>query len=88
MIGCDLFNTLLLAPQTRFALLPPTVRVLCSALTRRVGNDSREGLHFLWQHRLVRTLTLLCFGNSLSAGAVTGLRVRELRVRRAQGRQS
>jgi MFS family permease len=37
--------------------------------------DIREGLQFLWQHRLVRALTLLGFGNSLTGGAVMGLLV-------------
>lgn len=35
----------------------------------------REGLTFLWQHRLVRALTLLGFGNSFTGGAVSGLLV-------------
>ncbi len=35
----------------------------------------REGLMFLWRHRLVRTLTLLSFGLSLSGGALLGLLV-------------
>ena len=35
----------------------------------------REGLRFLWGHRLVRTLTLLGFGISFTGGAVTGLTV-------------
>ena len=35
----------------------------------------REGLRFLWGHRLVRTLTLLGFGVSFTGGAVTGLTV-------------
>ncbi len=34
-----------------------------------------EGLTFLWRHRLVRTLTLLSFGLSLSGGALLGLLV-------------
>lgn len=32
----------------------------------------REGLTFLWRHRLVRTLTLLSFGLSLTGGGVAG----------------
>jgi hypothetical protein len=45
-----------------------------SVLNRILG-DIREGLVFLWQHQLIRTLTLLGFGNSFSAGAVIGLTV-------------
>jgi MFS family permease len=37
--------------------------------------DIREGFQFLWNQRLVRALTLLGFGNSLTGGAVTGLLV-------------
>ncbi len=35
----------------------------------------REGVHFLWHHRLVRVLTLLGFGLSFTGGAVGGLLV-------------
>jgi hypothetical protein len=35
----------------------------------------REGLAFLWQHRLVRTLTFLSFGLSVTGGALLGLLV-------------
>ena len=35
----------------------------------------REGMHFLWHHRLVRVLTLLGFGISFTGGAVSGLLV-------------
>ena len=44
-------------------------------LVRRLLDDVREGLRFLWGHRLVRTLTLLGFGISFTGGAVTGLTV-------------
>jgi MFS family permease len=44
-------------------------------LMRRIVGDIREGLVFLWQHRLVRAMTLVGFGNSFSAGAVIGLLV-------------
>lgn len=40
---------------------------------RRLGADIREGLRFLRGHELVRTLTLLGFGNSVTGGAVAGL---------------
>lgn len=45
------------------------------AVVPRILADIREGLVFLWQHRLIRTLTLVGFGNSFSAGAVLGLLV-------------
>lgn len=35
--------------------------------------DITEGLRYLWHHRVIRDLTLLGIGNSLTAGAVTGL---------------
>jgi hypothetical protein len=38
-------------------------------------NDIREGVHFLWRHTLVRTLTVLGIGCALTAGAVQGLLV-------------
>lgn len=38
-------------------------------------HDIREGLHFLWQHPLVRSLTGLGIGCALTAGAVQGLLV-------------
>jgi hypothetical protein len=44
-------------------------------VVRRLVADVREGLRFLWGHRLVRTLTLLGFGVSFTGGAVTGLTV-------------
>jgi MFS family permease len=44
-------------------------------LRQRLASDIRAGLVFLWQQRLVRTMTLLGFGNSFSAGAVFGLLV-------------
>lgn len=37
--------------------------------------DILEGLRYLWHHRVIRGLTLLGIGNSLTAGAVTGLTV-------------
>lgn len=45
------------------------------SLWRRTVDDISEGLRFVWQHRLVRALTLLGFGNSLTGGAVTGMLV-------------
>lgn len=44
-------------------------------ILRRTLGDIREGLAFLWRQRMVRTMTLVGFGNSLSAGAVVGLLV-------------
>jgi MFS family permease len=44
-------------------------------LVRRTFADIREGFGFLWQQRIVRALTLLGFGVSLTSGAATGLLV-------------
>lgn len=38
-----------------------------------ISRDIKEGLRFLWQHDLIRTMTLLGFGVSFSGGAVFGL---------------
>lgn len=43
--------------------------------TQHTLEGIHEGLTFLWQHRLVRALTLLGFGNSFTGGAVSGLLV-------------
>lgn len=47
---------------------PPGVSAL-----KQVQRDIGDGLSFLWQHPLVRTMTLLGFGVSFSGGAVFGL---------------
>jgi MFS family permease len=39
------------------------------------GGQFREALSWLWSHRIVRTLTLVGFGKSVSAGVVVGLTV-------------
>jgi MFS family permease len=44
-------------------------------ILRRIAADIGEGLAFLWHQRLVRTMTIVGFGNSFSAGAVVGLLV-------------
>ncbi|MCK9921750.1 MFS transporter [Frankia sp. AgPm24] len=41
----------------------------------RMRADIGEGLRYLWGHQVVRTLTLLGAGNSVSGGAVSGLLV-------------
>ncbi|TCJ34602.1 MFS transporter [Parafrankia sp. BMG5.11] len=40
---------------------------------RSLRAEIGEGLRWVWNHRLVRTLTLLGIGNSLTAGFITGL---------------
>lgn len=45
------------------------------SVVKQVAGDIREGLVFLWRHPIVRPLTLLGFGNSLTGGAVIGLLV-------------
>ncbi|MEX5635123.1 MFS transporter [Parafrankia sp. FMc2] len=47
----------------------PTARPVRRPLRADIG----EGLRWVWEHRLVRTLTLIGLGNSLTAGFVTGL---------------
>ncbi|MFV9504810.1 MAG: MFS transporter [Oscillochloridaceae bacterium umkhey_bin13] len=42
---------------------------------RRVWADIRDGLAFVWRQPLVRSMTIVGFGNSLSGGAVIGLLV-------------
>ncbi|MGH3938966.1 MAG: MFS transporter [Pseudonocardiaceae bacterium] len=42
---------------------------------RSTMSQIREGLHFLWQHRVIRALTLTGAGNSFAGGAVIGLLV-------------
>lgn len=44
-----------------------------SGLLRRLGADIGEGLRYLWNHDIIRPLVLVGAGNSLSAGAVTGV---------------
>lgn len=43
------------------------------SLLRRLAGDIKEGLGFIWSEPLVRSLTVLGFGNSFIGGAVTGL---------------
>lgn len=42
---------------------------------RRLRTEVGEGLRFVWQHRVVRWLTVLGIGNSLAGGAAAGLLV-------------
>jgi MFS family permease len=64
---------LALIPRT-FNAIHTTDHANGSTLTHVLG-DIRDGLAFLWQHRLIRMLTLVGFGNSFSSGAVVGLLV-------------
>jgi MFS family permease len=57
-----------------FNIARPAPRA-AGSLLRRTLVDIREGIHYLWRQRLVRALTLLGFGNSLTGGAVTSLLV-------------
>lgn len=63
--------TVLLIPRA-LSIISQTERNISE---RRPGMTAsiREGLTFLWRHRLVRALTLLGFGNSLTGGALLGL---------------
>ncbi len=40
---------------------------------RSTGRDIAQGLRYIWNQPIIRSLTLLGTGNSLTAGAVTGL---------------
>ncbi|ORT53498.1 MFS transporter [Frankia sp. KB5] len=53
--------------------LGPTPLTGPSSAARSLRADIAEGLRWVWRHRLVRTLTLLGVGNSLTAGFITGL---------------
>jgi MFS family permease len=79
VIGIDavafLLSALLLALIPRAFNLMRTAETAGRSALRRIAADIREGLAFLWQQRLVRTMTLVGFGNSFSAGAVLGLMV-------------
>src|SRR5579859_1125067 len=59
----------------RRALHRPRPAALAGPIYRQTLADIRSGLRFLWQHDLVRALTLLGFGVSLTGGAVAGLLV-------------
>jgi hypothetical protein len=48
---------------------------VCGSLVRKTFADIGEGLRFLLRQPLVRTMTLLGFGNSFTGGAVTSLLV-------------
>lgn len=64
---------LLLIPRAMQSARAPAD--LSGTLIQRTVGDIREGLVFLWRHRLVRTMTLLGFGLSAVGGAVVGLLV-------------
>ena len=61
---------LLLLPRSLGRIVAPSQEK--QAQTSMV-KDIREGLHFIWNHKLVRVLTLLGFANAVMGGAVTGL---------------
>ncbi|MDQ2718008.1 MAG: MFS transporter, partial [Chloroflexota bacterium] len=78
-LGFDALSYLLSA--VTLALIPRALSTLAlsdgtsQAIVKRTLGGIREGIGFLWRQRLVRTLTLLGFGNSLTGGAVMGLLV-------------
>lgn len=53
----------------------PPLAESAGSLLSRTRHDVTEGLVFLWRHPVVRTLTLLGIGVSISGGAVLGLMV-------------
>lgn len=74
--GSYLLAALLLRriPRVVLAHSAPT-SLAGSALMRTIHRDIQAGLRFLWRHDLVRSLSLLGFGNSLTGGAVSALTV-------------
>lgn len=50
-----------------------SVRSVTGSRRSTIRSDIVEGLRFIARHRLVRTLTLLGIGNSITSGAVIGL---------------
>jgi hypothetical protein len=73
--GTFLLSALLLALIPRAFNQARAPAAAGQSVVRRIASDIREGLAFLWRQRLVRTMTLVGFGNSFSAGAVVGLTV-------------
>lgn len=72
-VSFALSAVLLLSIGRRFGAAQPA-RTRGGVLTRTL-TDIRDGLRFIWRQPLIRTLTLLGIGNSLTAGAVMGLLV-------------
>lgn len=65
-------TSLLLIPRALSNLRPRNSEIQAS-LQMLAG--IREGVRFIWRHRLVRVLTLVSFGLSFAGGAVNGLLV-------------
>ncbi len=57
--------------------LPSRTRAAARWATQcsEIGADIREGVRYVWASTVIRSLTLLGFGNSLVGGAATGLAV-------------
>ncbi|MCR2807508.1 MFS transporter [Paenibacillus soyae] len=53
----------------------PLLEAIPEGRLRKLGTDIREGLRFIWAEPLIRSLTLLGFGNSFVGGAAAGLLV-------------
>jgi hypothetical protein len=60
--------------RARWTPAPPPPSQPGSLLVR-TARDAAEGVRYIWRHPVVRSLTLLGVGNSISGGAVTGLLV-------------
>jgi MFS family permease len=72
VLSYALSGSLLWSLRRSFNLTPPSAT---KQLFRSLGSDIWAGLVFIWRQPLVRTMTLLGIGHSLTAGAVTGLLV-------------
>jgi MFS family permease len=65
--------TLMLLPRSLGRVLAPSTQTTGQPAQSNMMQDIREGLRFIWNHKLVRTLTLVGFGNTLTGGAINGL---------------
>ncbi len=68
--------TLMLLPRSLGRVLAPSTETQETQPAKpqtSMLKDIGEGLRFIWKHNLVRVLTLLGFGNTVTGGAVLGL---------------
>lgn len=63
----------LLLTRVRWTVTPSVHRV--GRKIAQIRGDIAEGVRYIWNHRVIRTLTLIGAGSSITGGAVTGLLV-------------
>lgn len=73
-IGLDAGAYLIAAALTAVIKWPQAARPT-GATARSLGADIVEGLTYIWRHRVIRLLTFIGTGASISGGAVSGLLV-------------